>query len=157
VVLLHLSDEDRFCLEGLLRKGTLEQRVARRASIILELGSGSSVVGTARKLGLNREQVALWRNRFLEGGLALLEKDRPRPGKPKTISKSQEEAVLTLTRMTTPENGTHWSVRTMAEAAGVSKASVQRIWAAHGLKPHLILTFKLSKYPKFDEKLVDVV
>jgi transposase len=157
VVLLHLSDEDRFHLEGLLRKGTAEQRLVRRASIVLELAVGASVIGTARKLGIDREQVAQWRDRFFEGGVSALEKDRPRPGKPKTIAKATEEAVLTLTRMTTPDDGTHWSVRTMAEVSGVSPASVQRIWAAHGLKPHLIRTFKLSKDPKFEEKLVDVV
>ena len=155
--LLHLSQEDRLHLEELLRKGTAQQRLVRRASIVLELAGGVSVVGTARKLGIDREQVALWRDRFLEGGVSALEKDRPRPGKPKTIAKATEEAVLTLTRLTTPDGGTHWSVRTMAEVSGVSPASVQRIWAAHGLKPHLIRTFKLSKDPKFEEKLVDVV
>ena len=155
--LLILSEEDRSALLGLVRKGTAEQRLVRRASIVLELADGGSVVGTARKLCIDREQVAQWRDRFLEGRIPALEKDRPRPGKPKTISKAQEEAVLTLTRMTTPENGTHWSVRTMAEVSGVSPASVQRIWAAHGLKPHLIRTFKLSKDPNFEEKLVDVV
>ena len=144
-------------MEGLLRKGTAEQRLVRRASIILELAGGASVVGAARKLGIDREQVAQWRDRYLEGGVSALEKDRPRPGKPKTIAPSTEEAVLTLTRMTTPDGGTHWSVRTMADVVGVSPASVQRIWAAHGLKPHLIRTFKLSKDPKFEEKLVDVV
>lgn len=144
-------------LEGLVRKGTAEQRLVRRALIVLELAGGASVIGTARTLGIDREQVALWRDRYLEGGVSALGKDRPRPGKPKTISKATEEAVLTLTRMTTPEGGTHWSVRTMAEVARVSPASVQRIWAAHGLKPHLIRTFKLSKDPKFEEKLVDVV
>jgi transposase len=123
---------------------------------VLELATGASVIETADRLGIGREQVARWRDRYLELGIAGLEKDRPRPGKPKLIPKSKEEAVL-LTRMTTPENGTHWSVRTMAEVAGVSKASVQRIWAAHGIKPHLIRTFKLSKDPKFEEKLVDVV
>ena len=45
----------------------------------------------------------------------------------------------------------------MSEVAGVSPASVQRIWASNGMKPHLIRTFKLSKDPKFEEKLVDVV
>jgi len=144
-------------LESLVRKDTAEQRLVRRASIVLELAGGSSLVGTARKLGIDREQVALWRDRFKEGGVGALEKDRPRPGKPKTISKAQEESVLTLTRLTTPEDGTHWSVRTMAEVVGISPASVQRIWSAHGLKPHLIRTFKLSKDPRFEEKLIDVV
>jgi transposase len=147
------SDE----LRAVLRKATAPQRLVRRASIVLELAAGANVVETAGKLGIGREQVARWRDRYLELGIAGLEKDRPRPGKPKLIPKSKEEAVLTLTRMTTPEDGTHWSVRSMAEVAGVSKASVQRIWAAHGIKPHLIRTFKLSKDPKFEEKLVDVV
>lgn len=144
-------------LSAVLRKATAPQRLVRRVSIVLELATGTSVVETAGKLGIGREQVARWRDRYLAAGIAGLEKDRPRPGKPKLIPKSKEEAVLTLTRMSTPENGTHWSVRTMAEVAGVSKASVQRIWAAHGIKPHLIRTFKLSKDPKFEEKLVDVV
>jgi transposase len=144
-------------LEAVLRKATAPQRLVRRASIVKELASGSSVIGTARKLGVGREQVALWRDRFLEFGVAGLEKDRPRPGKPKTISRSKEEAVLTLTRMTTPQDGTHWSTRTMAEATGMSQSAVSRIWREHGLKPHLIRTFKLSKDPRFEEKLVDVV
>lgn len=155
--LVILSVEDRLHLERLVRKGTAQLRLVRRASIILELATGSSITGVARKLGIHREQVAVWRGRYLEGGTVALEKDRPRPGKPRTISKVTEEAVLTLTRLTTPENATHWSVRTMAEIAGVSPASVQRIWAAHGLKPHLIRTFKLSTDPMFEEKLVDVV
>ena len=144
-------------MEALVRKDTCEQRLVRRAMIVLELAGGASIIATARKMGVNREQIALWRDRFLSGGVDALEKDLPRPGRPRTISRSTEEAVLTLTRMTTPEDGTHWSVRTMAAVAGVSKASVQRIWAAHGIKPHLIRTFKLSKDPRFEEKLVDVV
>lgn len=155
--LVILSEEDRLVLEGLVRKETAERRLVRRASIVLALATGSSVIGVARSLGINREQVAVWRDRYLQGGVLALEKDLPRPGKPRTIPKATEEAVLTLTRMTTPENATHWSVRTMAEVSGVSKASVQRIWAAHGLKPHLIRTFKLSKDPDFEAKLVDVV
>jgi transposase len=59
--------------------------------------------------------------------------------------------------MTTPEDATHWSVRSMAKVSEISPASVQRIWEDAGLKPHLIRTFKLSKDPQFDEKLVDVV
>jgi len=45
----------------------------------------------------------------------------------------------------------------MAKAAGVSHRSVQRIWAAHGLKPHRVRTFKLSNDPKFAAKVQDVV
>lgn len=125
--------------------------------IVLAFADGSGVVGVARRLGIGREQAALWRDRFLAGGAKALESDLPRPGRPKAIPRDKEEALLTLTRMTLPENATHWSVRTMAQVAGVSPASVQRIWAAHGIKPHLVRAFKLSKDPRFEEKLVDVV
>ncbi len=152
-----LSDTDRSELASWTRKSSGEIRRGRRASIVLALGEGKSMTQVAQELGLDRDTVRLWRDRFVKGGVKALESDAARSGRPKSIAKSKEEAVLTLTRMTTPENGTHWSVRTMAEVAGISKASVQRIWAAHGLKPHLIRTFKLSKDPKFEEKLVDVV
>ncbi len=154
---VELSALDRSTLVSWTRSGSGELRKARRAAIVLCLAEGKRIAQVSREQGLDRNTVRLWRDRFLLGGIEALEKDLPRPGKPKTITKKQEEAVLTLTRMSTPENGTHWSTRTMAEVSGVSKASVQRIWAAHGLKPHLIRTFKLSKDPKFEQKLVDVV
>lgn len=152
-----LADADRATLSSWTRRGSGELRMAKRATVILWLADGLSLASAASKSGMHRHSAALWRDRFLELGVPGLEKDLPRAGRPKEIPKETEEAVLTLTRMTTPENGTHWSVRTMAEVAGVSKASVQRIWAAHGLKPHLVRTFKLSKDPRFEEKLVDVV
>lgn len=155
--LRQLTSDEIDQLDAVLRRATAPQRLVRRSAIVRELAAGTSVIGTARKLGLGREQVALWRDRFLELGMAGLEQDRPRPGKPKTIPKSTEEAVLTLTRMTTPEGGTHWSTRRMAEVAGVSQSTISRLWRDHGLKPHLVRTFKLSKDPKFEEKLVDVV
>jgi transposase len=152
-----LSGELREELSRWTRKGSGELRRARRAEIVLALADGLTLAEAAKRLGLNRETVAVWRDRFLAGGVRALESDLPRPGRPKTISKSKEEAVLTLTRFVLPEDGTHWSVRTMAQVSGVSPASVQRIWAKHGIKPHLIRTFKLSKDPHFEEKLVDVV
>jgi transposase len=152
-----LTDADRRSLVSWTRKETGHQRKARRAAILLSLDSGHSMVETATGLGIHRETVATWRNRYFEGGIKALESDRPRPGRPKTIGAEKVQAVLTLTRMTTPEDATHWSVRTMADVVQVSPASVQRIWADAGLKPHLVRTFKLSKDPHFEEKLVDVV
>lgn len=131
--------------------------MAKRATVVLALSEGLSLAEAAKKAGMHRHSAALWRDRYLELGVKGLEKDQPRPGRPKTITKQQESAILTLTRLTTPESATHWSVRTMAQVSGQSSASVQRIWAAHGIKPHLIRTFKLSKDPRFEEKLVDVV
>ena len=154
---IELSSDDRATLLSWVRKGTTEHRKAQRASIVLSLGDGHSIVATASSLGIHRETVSEWRDRYLSEGLAGLEHDKPRPGRPKTITAEKVKSVLTFTRMTTPEDATQWSVRTMAEVAGVSPASVQRIWAANGLKPHLSRTFKLSTDPQFEEKLVDVV
>ncbi len=152
-----LVDADRVTLVSWTKKGTGELRMARRAAVVLALADGLCLSAAAKKAGMHRHSAALWRDRFLERGVKGLEKDLARPGRPKRVSKGKESDILTLTRLTTPENATHWSVRTMAEVSGLSPATVQRIWAAHGIKPHLIRTFKLSKDPKFEEKLVDVV
>jgi transposase len=154
---LTITKEDLAVLKGWLAKKTLPQRQALRTRIVLELASGCSVVATATKLGVNRETVTRWKKRFLEEGIEGLESDAPRPGRPKSIPEDRVKAVVTITRLSTPDAATHWTTRTMAKTAGVSRASVQRIWAANGLKPHLIRTFKLSQDPKFEEKLIDVV
>ena len=65
--------------------------------------------------------------------------------------------VLTKTAGETPPNATHWSVRSMATAMGISHTSVQRIWRTHGLQPHRVRQFKLSNDPNFVDKLRDVV
>jgi transposase len=95
--------------------------------------------------------------RFLQGGIAALEKDAPRPGRKRTITQAKVKRVVRMTLEQTPANATHWSTRTMAQAAGISEASVRRLWRAHGLKPHLVKTFKLSRDPEFVEKLEDIV
>jgi len=154
---ISLTDKDRALLIGWTRKASGELRQAKRAALILGLASGQSLADAAKAAGMHRHSAAVWRDRFLAEGVSGLEKDKSRPGRPKTIPAERVQAVLTITRMAIPEDATHWSVRTMAEAAGISPASVQRIWAANGMKPHLIRTFKLSKDPRFEEKLVDVV
>lgn len=85
----------------------------------------------------------------------LLDASRPPRRKPLTAAKIAE--VVRMTLHTKPPNATHWSVRTMAPALGLSPSSIQRIWSAHGLKPHLTKTFKLSNDKHFVEKVIDVV
>jgi len=86
-----------------------------------------------------------------------LERDAARPGRPPVISQRTVLAVIERTTRQKPPDRTHWSTRTMAAAAGISEASVRRIWHAHGLKPHRVHAFKLSNDPRFVEKLEDVV
>jgi len=156
-VAITLSDTDRKTLVSWARKSSSEARLVQRASLILALADGLSLNAAAAKVGMHRHSAARWRDRFLSEELNSFAQDKARSGRPKSIPADKVKAVVTLTRLTTPEDATHWSVRSMAKVTGVSPASVQRIWEDAGLKPHLIRTFKLSKDPQFDEKLVDVV
>jgi transposase len=154
---LALSESDRAWFVSMLAKKKLHQRLVLRYQIVLELDSGSSVIATATKLGVNREMVTRWKKRFLEEGVKGMESDAPRSGRPRSIPEDVVKSVLTITRLAKPDGATHWSTRTMGKTAGISKASVQRIWSGAGLKPHQVKKFKLSTDPDFEEKLVDVV
>jgi len=111
----------------------------------------------ARRLEISRPTVQLWRQRFLALRLPGLEKDAPRRGRIPKISQRKVRAVVEATIHTSPPNATHWSTRSMAEAQGLSAATIRRIWKRHNLKPHLVRTFKLSRDKHFVEKLIDVV
>ena len=152
-----LNPEQRRALERLARARSELARVVERARIVLLAAAGLENKQIARRMGIMPETAARWRGRFLEGGIAALHKDAPRPGKPRTITDRQVKRVVEMTLHQNPVNATHWSTRTMAQASGISEASVRRIWRAHGLKPHLVRTFKLSNDPEFVEKLEDIV
>jgi transposase len=124
---------------------------------VLRAADGLQDRAVAAELGIRPETVARWRNRFLKGGVLALQKDAPRPGRPRTINDAKVKKVVELTTRGKPDNATQWSTRTMAAAAGVSEASVRRIWHAHGLKPHLVRTFKVSNDPEFADKLETIV
>lgn len=132
-------------------------RLVQRARIIQMASDGVLNQDIARQLDISRPTVQLWRERFLALRLAGLEKDAPRSGRIPRISARKVRAVVEATLHTTPPNATHWSTRSMAKAHGLSEATIRRIWKQHGLKPHLIRTFKLSRDKQFVEKLYDVV
>lgn len=154
---LPLASAQRADLEALVRSGKTPQRVAARAAIVLATSDGAPVNAIAREFGVSRPTVYLWRRRFEESGVVGLLKDAPRPGRRKALTADQIATVVDATLHTTPPDATHWSVRTMAKAQGVSHAIVHRIWRAHGLQPHRVETFKLSRDPDFVKKLRDVV
>ena len=133
------------------------KRLVERSRIVLMAADGEQNQVIAATLGLSRPTVQLWRDRFAAHGITGIEKDASRPGRKPKLSAAKVRQVIKATLETTPPNATHWSVRSMAKAQGISRMAVQRLWAAHELKPHLVRTFKLSNDPKFVEKLVDVV
>jgi transposase len=152
-----LSPEQRQALERMARARSMPARLVERVRIVLQAADGVENKQIAQRMNMTPEKAARWRNRFLTGGIAALERDAPRPGRTRTISERKVSRVVAMTLRDKPANATHWSTRTMAHAAGISEASVRRIWRAHGLKPHQMRTFKLSRDPQFQEKLEDIV
>ena len=153
---LTLNGEDRETLTRWVRRPKTAQALAQRARIVLSAAEGRSNSAVAAELGVTARTVGKWRRRFLEQGPdGLL--DEPRPGAPRTITDDMVEAVIVKTLEEKPTDATHWSTRSMAEAMGMSQASISRIWRAFGLQPHRAETFKLSTDPLFVEKVRDVV
>jgi transposase len=152
-----LSSEQREVLQQRSRARSLPARVVERARIVLLAAEGKLNKEIAEQLGISVQKAARWRSRFLELGVGGLEKDAPRPGRRPKITPAEVARVVRMTTQDKPRNATHWSTRTMAAAAGISDASVRRIWRKHGLKPHRVETFKLSRDPQFAEKLEAIV
>lgn len=146
---ISLSTEEAQTLERLARGRKTSVRLAQRSSIILLAAQGRENREIAQELGVSRETVGRWRGRYAELGLAGIEKDAPRPGRKPSIPETKVSEVVEKTIHSTPAGATHWSTRTMAAEANISEASVRRIWKRHGLKPHLVRTFKLSNDPRF--------
>jgi len=152
-----LTTEQRSMLEQQARARSLPARQVERARIVLRAADGCQNKDIADELGITEEKVARWRRRFLSGGIDALHKDAPRPGRPRTVTPGKVKQIVTKTTQEKPPAATQWSTRTMAAAAGVSESTVRRIWHTHGLKPHLVRTFKVSNDPQFAEKLEAIV
>lgn len=152
-----LSPDEITALAKWAQGRSISARLVQRARIIQRAAEGAQSKDIAKELAVSRPTVQLWRERFLALRLEGLKKDAPRPGRFPSISAKKIRAVIDATLQSKPPAATHWSVRTMAEAQGISPASVQRVWKQHGLKPHLIKTFKVSRDKQFVEKLHDVV
>src|SRR5450631_849262 len=154
---IEVPSEDREELRRLVRDRNTSQKVVWRARIVLLAGNGMGARDVAAEVGTSVLTVRRWRRRYRDKGVAGLLKDATRPARKKPLSAQMINKVVNMTLHEKPPKATHWSLRSMAKASGVSPSSVQRIWKAHGLKPHLVRTFKLSRDPKFSEKVADVV
>jgi transposase len=133
------------------------RKVVWRADIVLATADGLGTMAIMRRTGKSKPCVWRWQTRFIEAGVDGLLRDKTRPGRKKPLSADVKLKVLAKTAQERPPNATHWSVRSMGKAVGISHTSVQRIWAEAGLKPHLTRKFKLSNDPNFQEKVTDIV
>ena len=154
---LLMSGGQREALEVIAKSQTAPHRQVQRAKALLLAGDGVPNARIAERAGVTTTTVRSWRARFEAEGLAKLGKVRAGRGRKSSIPQDTIDEIVELTRNCKPAGQTHWSCRTMAAQVGVSPATVQRVWAARGLKPHLVTTFKLSNDPRFEEKLIDVV
>ena len=152
-----LSPVDRATLDGWVADRNTPQKLVWRARIVLMSAAGDGTMAIVRALGKSKRTVGRWQERYLAQGIEGLRRDASRPGRKPPLSAALIQRVVEMTLHETPPGATHWSVRSMARAAGVSHTSVQRIWKAHDLKPHLVKTFKLSNDKQFVEKVTDIV
>ena len=154
---IQLSPKDRGVLEQLARGHRTPARLVLRAKIVLLAADGFENQEIAGKLNASKPTVGLWRGRYSKLGLAGIEKDATRPGRPRKDRGDLEQRIVHMTTQEKPRNATHWSTRTLATALKIDHVLVHRVWKAHGLQPHRVRAFKLSKDKHFVEKLVDVV
>jgi transposase len=144
-------------LRVLSKRRRVEVRVQQRARVILLAAKGWQNKDIATEVNLDRRQVALWRGRYLTGGVAGLLRDAPRSGRKPRVTAEIETHIVNTTLQQKPATATHWSTRTLAAHTSLSATTVRRVWQRNGLKPHLQSTFKLSTDKRFVEKLCDIV
>lgn len=143
-------------LQSLSTSRSIPHGLGTRARMILLSHDGLSNAVIAEKLGVTKATVGTWRQRFVTDRLTGLHDDL-RPGRPRSHADDASATRVQKTLRTKPVASTQWSCRTMAEATGIPKSTIHRVWQAFGLQPHRQRTFKLSTDPFFVEKVRDIV
>jgi len=133
---INVNDRDRAQLNQIVRNGNTPQKIALRARIVLLSAAGISTGELMHQLGTTTPTISRWRGRYETDGISGLLKDRSRPGRKRRIAEAKVREVVERTLQEKPSHATHWSTRSLAAVVGLSPASIQRIWKAHGLKPH---------------------
>jgi transposase len=151
-----VSEADRHELERLQRSPSAPAGLSRRARAVLLMAQDVAGVEIAERTGYTAVQVSRLRRRFAEHGVAGLQ-DRPRSGRPPTITARKRAQIVALTLKPPAAGLTHWSTRDLARKVGVSHATVHQIWRAHALQPHRVSTFKFTTDPDAEDKIYDVV
>ena len=154
---LSLSNSDQQQLQEWASAFGTPQQVVLRCRIVLAAASGQSDQATAAELAVNRHTVRLWRQRFAQQGLRSLWEIASGRGRKPSYRAEKIQEIIDTTLQSKPKGQTQWSCRLLAQRLGVSKSTVNNIWRSHNLKPHRVKTFKLSRDPRFLEKLTDVV
>ena len=144
-------------MEAVVADRSSPQKHVWRAGSILATADGAGTVEIMRQTGTSKPGVWRWQARFMAEGIDGLLRDQDATVRIAPLGQDVAERVAALTLAAPPAEVTHWTGAMMAQAAGISVSSVQRIWRSHGLRPHRVERFKLSNDPQFVEKLRDVV
>jgi len=145
-------------LRALAKGRRVEARVQQRASVILLAAQGWQNKEIADEVKLDRRQVALWRRRFIEGGVQALMQDAARSGRAPSVTAAVEWYVLRTTQNEQPASGGNWSTRSLAAHLGISATTVRRVWQRNGIQPHVPHGVAVSHDPpRFEGRRVDVV
>lgn len=153
---IEVSAADHAELLRLQRASATPAGFSRRVRAVLLMLQGLSHVDIAERSGYTVVQVSRIRRRFAEGGVAGL-RERPKSGRPATITARKRAQIVALTLKPPGPGLTHWTTRDLARSAGVSHTTVHRIWQAHALQPHRVTTFKFTTDPDAEAKIHDVV
>jgi len=151
-----VREADRRELERLQRSPSAPAGLTRRARAVLLMVQGVAGVEIAERTGYTVVQISRLRRRFAEHGVPGLH-DRPRSGRPPTITARKRAQIVALTLKPPAPGVTHWSTRELARQTGVSHGMVHRLWRAHALQPHRVSTFKFTTDPAAEAKIYDVV
>jgi transposase len=154
---LHVNEVQKSQLESMARAGTTPQKTARKCAVILLASQGVSNYSIAQRTGLSRPTILAARVAFTERGIEGIRKSKKRKRSRRALTPEVEQKILDTTLKTRPANATHWSVRVLAAKLGVSRMMVQRVWQHYNIQPHRVEKFKISKDPKFEDKVRDVV
>ncbi|MBL8211933.1 MAG: IS630 family transposase [Bryobacterales bacterium] len=152
-----LSNDDQEQIQRWVAAMGTPQQVVMRCRIVLLASAGHTETAIAEELNVNRKTVRLWKGRFVSGGVSSLWEIAPGRGRKPIYTAEQVKAMIDATLQSKPAGIAHWSCRLMAASSGLSKSTVSNLWRSHNLKPHSTKTFKLSRDPKFLEKLTDVI
>lgn len=156
-IVVEVSASDRGRLEAIVKDRSSPQKHVWRARIVLLTADGVGTNEIRRQAGVAKTAVWRWQERYMQAGVDGLLHDKTRPSRIPSLAPEAAEHVVTHTLGPPPGETTHWTAAAMAKAAGVSISSVQRIWRAHGLQPHRMRQFKLSRDSQFAAKLHAIV
>jgi transposase len=156
-ITVEVSATDRARLEAIVADRNSPQKHVWRAQIVLLTADGLGTGEIMRQAGTSKVTVWRWQERFMRAGVAGLLRDKTRRSRIAPLPASVHDRTVALTQGEPPGEATHWTAAMMAKAAGISASSVQRIWRSHGLQPHRVRQFKLSRDPEFVPKLRDIV